>query len=190
MLHAPHRRSIVPVLAGVVATLLIAQVAIAGPPDTSGRVVRFTDVFAIVYVDEAEGLIALGGPPPEEGCLDMGFDDLADIMLVETAAGPIKVLFKQTELPIFVYDFTLGHPCDILAEGGTPVPLYVGTISTVGTDNDIEASLTRTNSFGFVSRGWVVDGAANRCRFSAHVRLQITRDGDFRVLKEAINIAC
>jgi len=48
---------------------------------------------------------------------------------------------------------------------GTPVPLYTGTMRTVANDNDLEVSLTRTNSFGARSTGWVEDADRNRCRF-------------------------
>ena len=191
MPYAPHRRQVLgSFAAGALAALLMAQVAIAGPPASSGPVERFVDFFGAGYVDEADGLVALGGPPPEEGCLGLGFDDPADIMLVHTAAGPIKALARQGDTPVFVYDLTLGHPCEIIEAGGTPVPLYVGSMSTIATDNDVEASLTRANSFGSSSRGWVFDADGNRCHLSAHVRLQIARDGEFRVLNEGITIAC
>lgn len=191
MRYIPHRRRTVGSLAaGALAALLMAQVAIAGPPASSGPVERFVDIFAASFIDEADGLVALGGPPPEEGCFGLGFDDPASVMLVHTAAGPIKALIRQGETDVFVYDLTLGHPCEIIEAGGTPVPLYVGTMSTVLTDNDVEVSLTRANSFGGSSRGWVFDADGNRCHFSAHVRLQITRDDEFRVLTEGITISC
>lgn len=191
MPYVPHRRKIVGSLAGgALAALLMAQVAIGGPPASSGPVERFVDTFAVGYVDEADGLVALGGPPPEEGCFGLGFDDPADVMLVHTAAGPIKVLVRQGDTPVFVYDLTLGHPCEIIEAGGTPVPLYAGSMSTIGNDNDSEASLTRANSFGTRSTGWVFDADGNRCHLSAHVRLLIMRDGEFRVLTEGITIAC
>ena len=170
--------------------LVTAQMALAAPPDTSGVVTRYTDVFATGYVDEKDGLIALGGPAPEEGCFGEGFDDPAQFMDVQTPAGPIVVVGHQAEIDVFVYDLSLGDPCEIIAAGGTPIPLYTGTMRTVLNDNDLEVSLTRTNSFGAHSTGWVEDADGNRCRFSAHVRLQITRDEEFRVLTEGITIAC
>jgi hypothetical protein len=191
MPHAPHPRQIaVSFAAGTLAALLIAQVAIAGPPASSGAVERFIDVAGAAYFDEADGLIALGGPPPEEGCFGLGFDDPADFMLVQTAAGPIKVLVKQGATPVFVYDLTLGHPCEIIEGGGTPVPLFVGTMSTIANDNDRDVSLTRVNSFGASSTGWVSDADGNACRFSAHVRLLITRNDEFKVVTEGITISC
>ena len=191
MLGTPHIRPLRgPLTAAILLVLLTAQIAVAAPPDTSGVVTRFTDVIAFSYIDETDGLIALGGPPPEEGCFGEGFDDTAEFMEVQTPAGPIVAVAHQAELDVFVYDLTLGHPCDILEAGGTPIPLYTGTMRTVANDNDLEVSLTRTNSFGARSTGWVEDAEGNRCRFSAHVRLQITRDEQFRVLTEGIHIAC
>jgi hypothetical protein len=179
-----------PLTAGILLVLLTAQIAVAAPPDTSGVVTRYTDVLAISYIDEKDGLIALGGPPPEEGCFGEGFDDPAQFMEVQTPAGPIVAVAHQAQLDVFVYDLTLGHPCEIIEAGGTPIPLYTGTMRTVANDNDLEVSLTRTNSFGARSTGWVEDADGNRCQFSAHVRLQITRDEEFRVLTEGITIAC
>jgi hypothetical protein len=191
MPYVPHRRQIVASFAaGALAALLMAQVAIGGPPASSGPVERFTATFAAAYIDEADGLLALGGPPPEEGCFGLGFDDPADFMFVHTAAGPIKALIRQGDTPVFVYDLTLGHPCEIIEAGGTPVPLYVGSMSTIGTDNDNEVTLTRANSFGSTSTGWVFDPDGNPCHLSAHVRLLITRDDEFRVLTEGITITC
>jgi hypothetical protein len=169
---------------------LVTAQGVAAPPDISGVVTRYTDVFAVAYVDETDGLIALGGPPPEEGCFGEGFDDPAQFMEVQTSAGPIVVVAHQAQLDVSVYDLTLGHPCEIIEAGGTPIPLYTGSMRTVANDNDLEASLTRTNSFGASSSGWVEDADGNHCRFSAHVRLQITRDEEFRVLTEGITIAC
>lgn len=178
-----------PVVA-LLASLLIAQVALAGPPDSSGPVSRFTDRFGVSYFDEGQGLLALGGPPPEDGCFGAGFDHTADITMVETASGAVKVLTHQANLPVYVYDIALGDPCEIVFGGMTPEPVYVGTISSVGNDNDQDPGLTRTNSFGSSSIGWVQDGEGNTCRFLGHVRLQVNRDGAFRVVSEGLTITC
>jgi len=178
------------VLAAVIATLVMAQVATAQPPANSGSVSRHTDAFGVSYFDANDGWLALGGPPPEEGCFGLGFDDPAEFMEVQTGAGPIVVVVHQADLPVFVYDIAAGDPCGIVHGGGTPVPLYEGSIRTVWTDNDLEASLTRTNSIGGSSTGWVIDADGNRCRFTAHVRLMVTRQGEFRVLSEGITITC
>ena len=180
----------VSMVAALLATLLLAQVAAAQPPASSGPVSRYTDVFAASYIDANDGLAALGGPPPEEGCFDLGFDDPAQFMEVQTAAGPIIAVVHQADLPVFVYDITAGHPCEIIFGGGTPVPLYQGSMRTVWTDNDREVTLTRTNSFGGSSTGWVFDAAGNRCHFAAHVRYMITRQNEFRVQSEGITITC
>lgn len=183
-------RTIVALACATLVTLSLAQVASAEPPPSSGAVTRFTDVFAVAYFDEADGLVALGGPPPEEGCIGEGFDDPAEIMEVLTGSGVLMGHIIQVDLPVFVYDLTLGFPCEILAAGGTVEPLFVGTIRTVWNDNDFIVTGTRANSFGGSSTGWVTDADGNACRFSAHVRLLISPDGEFRVLTEDITIAC
>lgn len=187
---AQTRRMLGVIVAALIATALLAPAAAAQPPTGSGPVSRYTDTFAVSYFDAEDGLLALAGPAPEEGCIGLGFDDPAQFTEVQTGAGPIVVVTHQAEIPVAVYDATLGHPCEILFAGGTPTPLYVGTIRTVATDNDKDVSLTRTNSFGASSTGWVEDAGGDRCRFSAHVRLQISRQGEFRVLSEGITISC
>lgn len=184
-----HPARLAPAVA-MVATLLVAQSALAEPPDSSGPVSRSTDRFGVSYFDESEGLLALGGPPPEDGCFGIGFDHTADITIVETASGAVKVLAHQANLPVHVYDIALGDPCEIVFGGLTPEPLFVGTISSVGNDNDLDPGLTRTNSFGSSSTGWVQDAEGNTCRFSGHVRLQINRDGEFSVVSEGVTITC
>jgi hypothetical protein len=191
MSRPPHVRPLRGALtAAILTTMLTGQLAMAAPPGSSGVVTRFTEAFAVSYIDEADGLIAVGGPPPEEGCFGEGFDDPAEFMNVQTPAGPILAKVHQAVSDVFVYDLTLGHPCEILDAGGTPLPLYTGTWRTVGNDNDLHVTLTRTNSFGFRSAGWVEDAEGDRCRISAHVRLLITRQGEFRVVNEGITLAC
>lgn len=193
-----HRSTTIPsgrltgsLLAALLSTILLVPMALAAPPAESGVVTRFVEPgFFISYFDEDAGLLALAGPKPEQGCFGEGFEDHpAEIMFVQTGAGPIKAHFVHV-MPVYVYDMTLDEVCAAITAGGSVEALYTGTIRTVGNDNDLETSLTRTNSFGASSHGTVWDGDGNRCRFSAHVRLQITPDEELRVLTEGITIAC
>lgn len=177
-------------LAALLTTLLATQIAVADAPDSSGVASHFYDIAAFAYNDEADGLTALGGPPPEEGCFGEGFDDLALFLVVEEPSGALKVHIRQGPTPVSVYDLTLDQICETIIGGGAVQPLYVGWMSTVLNDNDAEVSLTRTNSFGGSSHGMVWDGVGNQCAFSAHDRLQVTRDEEFRVLSSEINISC
>ena len=178
-------------LLALLSTLLLVPMALAAPPAESGAVTRLVEpAFFASYFDEDTGLLALAGPNPEQGCFGEGFDDhSAEITLVQTGAGPIKAHFVHV-MPVYVYDMTLEEVCSTIMAGGSVEALYTGSIRTVGNDNDLEVSLTRTNSFGGSSHGTVWDGDGNRCRFSAHVRLQITLDMEFRVLTEGMTIAC
>jgi hypothetical protein len=81
--------------------------------------------------------------------------------------------------------------CAIILGGGTVgPPLYVGSVSTVLTDNDSQISLTRVNAYGTASHGTVWDAAGDSCAFSAHARLQVTLDGVDLVRSMDINISC
>lgn len=178
-------------LAALLTTLLATQIALADAPGSSGIVSRLIDHGGFSYYDAGDNLTALGGPPAEEGCVGEGFDDPAMVMLVELPNGVLKVNVRQGPTDVFVYEGTLDEICQTVIEGGTVEPLYVGWMSTVLNDNDGGASLTRGNSFGLSSHGMVWDVTdGNRCALSAHARLQITRDAEFLVRTEGINISC
>jgi hypothetical protein len=177
-------------LAALLITLLATQVAVAAAPGSSGVVSRFWDAGGFSYYDAADGLTALGGPPPEEGCFGEGFDDPAFVTLVEMPSGALKVTIRQGPTPIFVYEGTVDDICGTILGGGAVEPLYVGSVSSVLTDNDGQASLTRVNAFGSASHGTVWDAAGNPCAFSAHVRMQVTLDGVELVRSQDINISC
>ena len=178
-------------LAAMLITLLATQVAAAAAPGSSGVVSRFWASGGFGYYDAADGLLALGGPPPEEGCFGEGFDDYpALVTLVDTPSGAQKLTIRQGPTPIYVYAVTGGDICAIYLGGGAVEPLYVGSVSSVLTDNDNQVSLTRVNAFGTASHGTVWDAAGNACAFSAHARLQVTLDGEELVRSQAINISC
>jgi hypothetical protein len=173
--------------------LIGAGPAGADPPeDPPGPVSRFTEPFAAAYVDPADELVALGGPPPELGCFGLGFEDnLADFQIVELPSGPLKILIRDVDMPIFLYAASsIEEICDAVFGGVIPEPLATGTVRVVVNDNDVFASRTRTNSFGSTSTGILQQADGTACNFSAMFRALITKEGEFRLLNEDINSNC
>jgi hypothetical protein len=175
--------------------LLLAGAAptVAAPPeDPPGPVSRFTEPFAVAFFDPADGLVALGGPPPELGCFGLGFEDnLAEVQIVELPSGPVKVLIRDDDMPIFLYAASsIDEICEAVFGGAIPEPIATGTVRVVLNDNDVDVSLTRTNAFGYTATGTLERADGTACAFSATFRALITKQGEFRVLVEDIRSNC
>jgi hypothetical protein len=185
------RRLALLALAAALCLIAAGQAGADPPDDPPGPVSRFTDVFATVYVDPADGLVALGGPPAEEGCFGLGFDDIADFQIVELPSGPVKLLVRDVDQPMSLYEAsTIDEVCEAVFAGMTPEPLASGVVRVVVSDNDTEASLTRTNAFGDMSTGTLQRADGTDCQFSGRFRAIITKEGEFRILKEDITSNC
>lgn len=175
--------------------LLLAGAAPTGaapPEDPPGPVSRFTEPFAVAFFDPADGLVALGGPPPELGCFGLGFEDnLAEYQFVELPSGPVKVLIRDDDMPIFLYAASSEDEiCEAVFGGAIPEPIATGTVRVVVNDNDLDVSLTRTNAFGGTATGTLERADGTACAFSATFRALITKEGEFRVLVEDIHSNC
>jgi hypothetical protein len=169
-----------------------AQASAAPPEDPPGPVSRFTEPFAVSFEDPADQLVALGGPPPELGCFDLGFEDnLAEFQIVELPSGPVKALIRDDDMPIFLYAASsTDELCEAVFGGAIPEPIATGTVRVVLNDNDVDVSLTRTNAFGFTATGTLERADGTACAFSATFRALITRQDEFRVLVSDIRSNC
>jgi hypothetical protein len=166
--------------------------AAAPPQDPPGPVIRFTEPFAVAFEDPADELVALGGPPPELGCLGLGFEDnLGEFQIVELPSGPVKLLGRDDDMPIFLYAASsIDELCEAVESGTIPEPIATGTVRVVGNDNDLDASLTRTNAFGFTATGTLERADGTTCRFAATFHAHITQEDEFQVLVEDIHTNC
>ena len=174
-------------------SLAAATPAAAAPPqDPPGPVVRFTDAFAVAFQDPADQLVALGGPPPELGCFGLGFEDnLGEFQIVELPSGPVKLLARDDDMPIFLYAASsIDELCEAVEGGTIPEPIATGTVRVVGNDNDLDVSLTRANAFGFTATGTLERADGTTCRFAATFRGLITQSDEFQVLVEDIHTNC
>ena len=177
---------------GSVAALLAAIAAPAaadhGGPDDSGVVHRGHYPFGMAFEDSEAGLVALGGPPPEQGCLGDGFEE-ADFTVVETPAGAVKILIKDTET-FFIYEAgSIGEVCDAVFNGGID-PIAVAMDSkVVFTDNfaNYEPG-SRTNVWGGNANGTAYDAEGNAWSFHGNQKLMVDKDGNFTLISDTVKL--
>lgn len=161
------------------------------PEDPAGAVERIDNVFAFAYADAEAGLVALGGPPPEEGCFGEGFDDTGTDQVVTTPSGAVVVLGKDTDQPMQVYAGTsIEDVCDRVVAGEPVELLASGVARLVVTDNDRDVSATRTNSFQNSATGRLRTPAGDSCSFRAAFHGLIDREGEFRELRQEVALRC
>lgn len=94
---------------------------------------------------------------------------------------------SSLELWMLDEDADLSGPCqDTDDQAG---PWATGTGDVKGRDNDVDVSLTRTNSFGERLTGTVVDIDGNTWQFSGHILLHVDRNDEFFVINEQFTLA-
>lgn len=176
------------VTAGVFSLLLAtAAPTMATPPDESGRVVRTELPFGVAYVDEAEGLVAFGGPPPELGCFGEGFEDVPHQGVV-MPNGVVNLLVKDSDQAFYIYEASFDEVCEAVYAGNIPEPVFTGSARVVATDNDAFGAGRNTNSWGSSTNGTVYDAEGNPWHFNASIRLQFSEKRGFRIVHEHINL--
>jgi hypothetical protein len=81
----------------------------------------------------------------------------------------------------------LSGPCQ--DTDGQSGPWATGTAHQIGHDNDVDVSLTRTNAFGELLTGTVVDVDGNTWQYTAQFMARIDRSGEFFQLGDQFNLA-
>lgn len=128
-------KSLLAVLLAVLMGAFSIAPASAQPPDESGAVTRFIAEVGLVFGDD--GVVALGGPSFEEGCLGEGFLPVL-VSRVERGNGTIFEHYtsEATQLQLFEGDdpfAIIGAACGALFDGDPttdpPEPIAVGTAS-------------------------------------------------------------
>jgi hypothetical protein len=180
----------------VVVALFVVAAAMAAPasadfsngPDQAGSVFRANMPFGLAFEDADAGLVALGGPPPELGCLGMGFEDAAQ-QIVETPAGPVKLVIHDVE-PFFIYEAaSIGEVCEAALTTGID-PIATGDAINVRF-NDNFANYEpggRANPFGGNANGTVYDAEGKAWNFHGNVKLMLDQDGNFEIRTETIRL--
>jgi hypothetical protein len=178
-----HLRALGAAVLAVALMTVPAVAASAGPPE------RFEEPFFSVSVDEGNELaVFLGitrdnacaweaggfeGPPPADG--------VVSLQVKETGKGAIVVSF-QGEVSIELWQFDgdvppLSGVCE--ATDDQDGPWATGMARWGGTDNDVDVSLTRTNSFGDRVHATLFDADGGAWIYSFSFRAQITKDDEF-----------
>lgn len=156
-------------------------------PEEAGSVFRFNFPFGASLVDAEAGLVALGGPPPELGCIGLGFEE-ADFQFVATPAGPVKFLIHDVQ-QFFIYEASsIGDVCEAALTTGI-APFAVGYAKVFFNDNfDNYEPGSRSNPFGGNANGTVYDADGNAWQFHGNLKLFLDREGNFEVIKETIRL--
>jgi hypothetical protein len=157
-------------------------------PEESGVVFRFNFPFGLGLQDPEAGLVALGGPPPELGCLGLGFEP-ENHQIIVTPAGPIKALIHVDDHPFFIYAAsTIGEVCEAALTTGIE-PIAVGYAKVRFNDNFINFEPgSRANPFGGQANGTVYDSDGNPWEFHGNLKLMIDKGGNFRVITETVRL--
>jgi hypothetical protein len=166
-------------LLAMIGTLVVAM-SVAAPvladfgngPDDSGVVSRGEYPFGLAFIDPDAGLVALGGPPPEQGCVGEGFED-ADFLIVETPAGAVKILVHDVE-PFFIYEATsIPEICEAVFTTGID-PIAVGA--------DIAVRYNENGNYlGGNANGVVYDDDGKAWSFHGNSKIFIAQNGDLEI---------
>lgn len=121
------------------------------------------------------------GPPPVQ--------ELVPASTHETGQGALVASFRATRhLELWNLDDPANPEGPCPDTDGQPGPSATGRVNASSTDNDLDASGTRTNSFGDVGRGTVSDNDGDKWHYSWNFRAQNDRDGEFSVRTETFNL--
>ena len=175
------------------AAMLIAAIAAPaaadhGGPDDSGVVHRGHYPFGMAFIDSEAGLVALGGPPPELGCIGEGFEE-ADFTEVVTPAGAVKILIHDTETFWIYQAGSIDEVCEaVFTTGINPIAVAENS-KVVYTDNfDNYEPGSRSNRFGGNANGTAYDADGNAWSFHGNQKLLLDKDGDFTLLSETVKL--
>ncbi len=172
-------------MAGVLAAPALAN--FSNGPEFAGSVFRGNFPFGIAFEDAEAGLVALGGPPPEQGCLGEGFEE-ADFQVVETPAGPVKLVVHDVETFFIYAASSIGEVCEAALTTGID-PIAVGEANVRFNDNfaNYEPG-SRGNPFGGNANGTVYDSDGNAWSFHGNQKFFLDSNGNFQVLAETIKL--
>lgn len=151
--------------------------AVTGGPEFP-NVVRFQGEFVFAIQDPETDLIALAGAPDDPAAaVPCGGDEpfaTVDFQEAGVRQGVIHALVKGDDVNLHVYQrSTFVNPC-------VSSPIAVGEGRLMYVDNDLFASGTRANSWGFRMGGDVTLVGGGTAHLMAHNRFQILPDGTFR----------
>ena len=191
MIVSIRRRVAAAATLALLAATAVSQAA-AAPPDRIE-----VDVFTIALDPEHE-LVVFWNISRDDFCEweATEFDGPAPVTMLIPAQERVvrgEVLMvtyggtSSLELWMLDEDADLSGPCqDTDDQAG---PWATGSGDVIGRDNDVDVSLSRTNSFGERLTGTVVDIDGNTWQFSGHFQARIDRNDEFFLVTEQFTLA-
>ena len=159
--------------------------------DDHSPVEREDPGLAFFSIEDVEaGLVMVTGPPLEQGCFGQGFEPALRTQGVTLPDGTILGVATGQQ-DTWVYEgSSIGELCFELAVNGiSPTLVASGTGRVAATDNDLNVTSGRTNTFGVTVTGRLATPDGERCNLRAHNRAQITEDGFVPIVND-IRVGC
>jgi hypothetical protein len=175
---------------GGVATLLAAIAAAAdhGGPDDSGILHRGHYTFGMAFIDSEAGLVAPGGPPPDQGCVGEQFEE-AEFTEVATPAGAINALIRDTETFSINEAGSIDEVCEAALTTGIEPIVVAENSKVVVTDNYLNYEPgSRANPFGGNANGTAYDADGNAYSFHGNQKLKLDKDGNFILIRDTVKL--
>jgi hypothetical protein len=185
-------RRVLVVAAALLAAMVVAAPAHADPPEQTDEPIFgvFPDLengLAVFWNITREDYCAwqangFAGPPPviEPVAFTTHETGRGAVVASYNATRPIELWALDSDVP------PLGDACSDTDEHSAP--WATGAVHVTYTDNDFFVSLTRTNVFGDGGHGTVFDAVGAAWHYSWTTRLQLDRDGEFRVVVDNYNL--
>lgn len=151
-------------------------------PAEAGVVVRGEAGAAFTWIDPSKGWRAFVGVDILQFCSGVVDFDVVSFQDVRLAENVLHLL-QGEDMRAAVWGFT-EFDCERLA---TEDPLASGYSDLVRTDNDVLVGGGRSNAFGFMAQGTLMDRDGFPVDFSGHQRLLLS-GGQTRVLSSVINL--
>ena len=190
-----HRIAALIIVTGLM--LVLVGGAFADPPPSSGAVERVvvSDSFG-VFPDFEHGFWVFANIERADFCAWIGGGEVGPppvltddfLQLVNTGAGAIVLLGKLDSEPIALHQM-IGSGAPDPCAGSASEPWAEGTARVMLNDNDLEFSGGRTNSFGVKGMASVVDATGQAWTYAWVNRLQISKDGEFRLVVENFRLS-
>lgn len=182
----------------LVAAVLAVLIVVLAAPATANPPQRLEEPIFLIIPDTEYGFAVFVNITREDYCAweaggfvgDPPVEELVQSKVVETGKGALVGSFRAVvsiELWRFDADVPpLVGPCE--DTDGQTAPWATGTVHVAANDNDIDASLTRTNSFGNKGQAIVHDAAGDAWHYSWTFHARISKDDVFTVTAENFNL--
>lgn len=162
--------------------------AATSPDDPPGPVERFDREVYPAWM--GDGLVALAGPLPQQGCFGEGFEPNGREQVIWLKNGVVVSSGSAVASLRIWAAASIDEICETVYAGGTPELIAEGTVRVRFGDNDAAGSRTRGNPYGYHAVGELTTPEGQRCRFLGRFHVVVTPDGEVRVLEDSFALRC